>query len=203
MHSENEWLDATLGACPVMAILRGFGPERTLQLAEKAWDLGVTLVEVPIQSTRDIEALEATVAAGKGRGLAVGAGTVIDDTTVAQARDAGAQFTVSPGFSADVVLASVAAGMPSIPGVATASEIQAAVGIGLRWLKAFPAARLTPAWFKDMAGPFPQVKFVATGGIDAGNAAGFLAAGASVVALGSALADPEQLSAITPLLTRA
>ena len=87
-------------------------------------------------------------------------------------------------------------------GVATASEVQAAVGIGLRWLKAFPAARLTPAWFKDMAGPFPQVRFVATGGIHAQNAAEFLAAGASVVALGSALADPEQLPAITPLLTR-
>ena len=202
METENEWLDAALGSCRVMAILRGFGVERTVEVAERAWDLGVSLVEVPIQSAVDVEALEATVVAGRSRGFPVGAGTVIDERTVEQARVAGARFTVSPGFSADVVRASVAAGMPSIPGVATASEVQAAVGIGLRWLKAFPAARLTPAWFKDMAGPFPQVRFVATGGIHARNAAEFLAAGASVVALGSALADPEQLPAIAPLLTR-
>lgn len=203
MQTGNEWLDTTLGASPVMAILRGFGPERTLELANIAWDLGMTLVEVPIQSPRDIESLEATVAAARERGLGVGAGTVIDDQTVADARRAGASFTVSPGFSAEVVRASLDADMPSIPGVATASEVQAAVAIGLRWLKAFPAARLTPAWFKDMAGPFPQVRFVATGGIDSSNAAAFLAGGASVVAIGSALADPAQLPAIAPLLATA
>lgn len=203
METENAWLDDVFGRSPVMAILRGFGPDRTIELAETAWNLGVQLVEVPIQSELDVESLEATVEAGRRRGMPVGAGTVIDDATIRTAARAGAAFTVSPGFGADVVRASVDAGMPSVPGVATGSEIQAAVGLGLRWLKAFPAARLTPAWFKDMAGPFPQVKFVATGGIDASNAGDFLAAGAKVVALGSALADPSQLSRITPLLQTA
>lgn len=203
MEAENTWLDATLGSCSILAILRGFGVQRTLKLAEAAWDLGVSLVEVPIQSESDIEALRATVAAGRARGMSVGAGTVTDRVTVAEAKSAGAAFTVSPGLSAEIVEASLTAGMPCVPGVATASEIQAATSMGLKWLKAFPAARLTPAWFKDMAGPFPQVKFIATGGVNASQAAAFLKAGASVVALGSALADPQQLQAIVPLLARA
>jgi Entner-Doudoroff aldolase len=200
MDTENAWLDDVLGRCPVMAILRGFGPARSTELAEVAWNLGVRVVEVPIQSDVDIASLEAVVEAGRRRGLPVGAGTVIDDVTVRDAAAAGASFTVSPGFMAEMVRASVDAGMPSVPGVATGSEIQAAVSMGLRWLKAFPAARLTPRWFKDMAGPFPQVKFVATGGVDASNARDFLAAGAKVVALGSALGDPAQLPRIAPLL---
>ena len=202
MTAENVWLDENLGRSPVMAIFRGLGPERTLELAETAWGLGITAVEVPIQSEVDIESLEAVVESGRRRGLIVGAGTVVDAATVRSAARAGAAFTVSPGFGQDVVRSSWDAGMPSIPGVATASEIQAALGMGLEWLKAFPAARLTAAWFTDMAGPFPVAKFVATGGIDATNAGEFLAAGARVVGVGSALADSEQLPQLASLLNR-
>ena len=90
--------------------------------------------------------------------------------------------------------------MSSLPGVATPTEIQAAVAAGLTWLKAFPAAQLGTAWFTAMAGPFPQEKFVATGGMDANNAGDFLAAGVRCVAVGSALADPTQLDRLSLLL---
>lgn len=183
----------------LMAILRGFGAEKSVALARQAWDLGIDCVEVPIQSHQDLEALRAVVAAGEAAGKSVGAGTVVSLDHVRQARTAGAAFTVSPGYDPAVSRASFEAGMPPLPGVATASEVQAAMKDGLTWLKAFPAALLGPAWFSMMAGPFPGAKFVATGGMDSSNAADFLAKGVHVVAVGSALADPTQLPRLAAL----
>lgn len=171
----------------LMAILRGFGAERSVALARQAWELGIDCVEVPIQSAEDLLALRAVVTAGAELGKSVGAGTVTTLEHVDQARAAGAEFTVSPGFDVKVATASFEAGMAPLPGVATASEVQAAATAGLTWLKAFPASILGTEWFKAMAGPFPQVNFVATGGMDAGNAQAYLAAGVRVVAVGSAL----------------
>jgi 2-keto-3-deoxy-6-phosphogluconate aldolase len=94
----------------------------------------------------------------------------------------------------------LAAGLPHLPGVGTASEVQQAYAAGCRWVKAFPAKALGAAWISAMRGPFPEVRFVATGGLRVGDAQPFLAAGASVVALGAALADPEQLTAVGGLL---
>jgi Entner-Doudoroff aldolase len=182
-----------------MAILRGLGVERSLELARRAWDLGIDVVELPIQSDEDVEALAAVVAAGRPQGRVVGAGTVVSTRHVELAASAGAAFTVSPGFDAEVVRASVAAGLPPLPGVATASEVQAAMALGLTWLKAFPASLLGPHWFRAMAGPFPGARFVATGGMDAANAGAFLDVGVRTVAVGSALEDPAQLRAVARL----
>src|SRR5690606_34272571 len=157
-------------------------------------------VEVPVQTPTDIEALRVLVDAAAARGLQVGAGTVVSVEHVRQAKDAGAAFTVSPGFDGEVVRASHDAGMPALPGVSSATEVQAAAKEGLTWLKAFPASLLGTGWFPAMRGPFPGVNFVATGGMDAGNAGTFLAAGVRVVAVGSALEDPAQLPALAKLL---
>jgi 2-dehydro-3-deoxyphosphogluconate aldolase/(4S)-4-hydroxy-2-oxoglutarate aldolase len=73
----------------------------------------------------------------------------------------------------------------------------------LTWLKAFPASVLGTAWIKAMHGPFPQVRFVTTGGMNAANAAEFLRAGTRVVAIGSALQDPSQLPKLAALLEAA
>jgi len=202
MVGDRDWFDDMLRTCPVMAILRGYGTERTLELAHRAWDLGITLVEIPIQNDAAVKTLAAVAvaAAGRGGGAIVGAGTVLTPAQVIDARDAGAMFTVSPGFDPAVVAASHAAGMPSLPGVATATDIQLALRHGLRWLKAFPASTLGEGWFSAMKGPFPQVSFVATGGMAAGNAERFLDAGAAAVAVGSALEDPAQLDQLAAIL---
>ena len=196
---DNTWFDDAFSGNPVMAILRGFGPERTVELAELAWSLGIGLVEVPIQSDTDVEALRQCVAAGAAKGHFVGAGTVLNARDVERAREAGAVFTVSPGLSEEVVRASIEAGLAPLPGVATPSDVQSAQNLGLTWLKAFPASVLTPAWFKAIRGPFPGVRFVATGGIDARNAGDYLGAGAKVVGVGSALEDEAQLPLLAAL----
>lgn len=199
MTDPTTWFETTFSHCRVMAILRGLGVEGTLRVAATAWDLGLHCVEVPIQSPRDVEALRATVEAGRIRGQQVGAGTVKTREQVRQAVESGAAFTVSPGLDLDVVRWSLDAGLPSLPGVATASEVHTAERFGLTWLKAFPAADLGPGWFQAMRGPYPDVRLVATGGMDASNAAVFLHAGARVVAVGSALTDPAPLGRLAAL----
>ncbi|MFE1951135.1 bifunctional 4-hydroxy-2-oxoglutarate aldolase/2-dehydro-3-deoxy-phosphogluconate aldolase [Streptomyces sp. NPDC059524] len=187
---------------PVMAILRGMPAGRTVELAVRAWDLGIECVEVPVQDEAAGRVLAEVVAAGAERGKPVGAGTVTSAERLARAVAAGAAFTVAPGLDARVARASVEAGLPHLPGVATPTDVQAALALGLDWLKAFPASVLGTGWFRAMRGPFPEVPFVATGGVDAENAAAYLAAGARVVAVGSALEDPEQLPRLAALLSR-
>jgi 2-dehydro-3-deoxyphosphogluconate aldolase/(4S)-4-hydroxy-2-oxoglutarate aldolase len=182
----------------VMAILRGLPPGETVRLANTAWDAGIDLVEVPIGTPDAMAALVATIGAGRRRGMTVGAGTVLTAEQLRIAAVAGAAFTVAPGLDAEVCSASARLGLPHLPGVATASEVQSALRLGLTWLKVFPANALGTSWFTTMSGPFPYVNFVATGGIDAANAANYLAAGAQMVGIGSALADPDQI----PLLAK-
>ncbi|MFS0895131.1 bifunctional 4-hydroxy-2-oxoglutarate aldolase/2-dehydro-3-deoxy-phosphogluconate aldolase [Microbacterium sp. 179-I 3D3 NHS] len=184
--------DELFAAVPVMAILRGMGPARTLELSRLAWSLGVTCVEVPVQSAADLETLGALVEAAAEEGRTVGAGTILDVEGVADAADAGARFTVSPGWDADVARASLDAGLPHLPGVGSGTDVHQARRFGLRWVKAFPAAQLGAEWITAMKAPFPDVSFVATGGITIDNASTFLQAGASAVAIGSALSDTER-----------
>lgn len=182
----------------VMAILRGMEPARTVELAQRAWELGIHAVEVPIETPAAEPSLRAAIRAGGDR--PVGAGTVVTSDAVRAAAEAGAAFTVAPGLDPEVARASVEAGLPHLPGVASPSEIQHAVRLGLTWLKAFPASVLGTDWFAAMRGPFPAVRLVATGGVNARNASEYLAAGASVVAVGSALEDEAQLSALAELV---
>jgi Entner-Doudoroff aldolase len=194
--------DDILGDQSVMAILRGLPPQETVALAGRLWDAGVTVLEVPIGAPEAVASLRAAADAAHERGLRVGAGTVITADQVRAAGAAGARYTVAPGFDPAVLAASLAAGMPHLPGVGTATEVQRAWLAGCRWLKAFPAKALGPQWVAALRGPFPEVRFVVTGGLTAADAPDFLAAGARVVALGSALADPAQRDHVTTLLTR-
>lgn len=192
--------ETIFGRVPVMAILRGMGVERSAALSATAWDLGIDSVEVPLQTDEDERALREVVRLGAERGKVVGAGTIVSAEQVDAAKAAGAAYLVSPGLDPVVVRAAQAAGIPILPGVATPSEVQLALSLGLTWLKAFPATWLGTSWFRHIRGPFPQARFVATGGIDASNAAEFLDAGVRVVAVGSALEDATQLERLAALL---
>jgi len=189
----NDFFDSVFGRQCVMAIVRGLSPDETVEVCERAWAAGIEIVEVPVQSPDAVPSLRAAAAAAVHCGRDVGAGTVTSLGQLREVRSAGAIFTVAPGLDVAIARASLAAGLAHLPGVATASEVQKALELGFRWLKLFPAAQLTPAWVSALLAPFPDVCFVATGGVDARNAENFLAAGAKVVAVGSALRDPEQI----------
>jgi 2-dehydro-3-deoxyphosphogluconate aldolase/(4S)-4-hydroxy-2-oxoglutarate aldolase len=193
-----DWFEQQFAGTQVMVILRGRGVEQSLRLAEQAWDAGVRMVEIPIQSAADVAALNVTARAATERGLRVGAGTVLSPEQVVLAKQAGAGYTVSPGTDEDVIRASLDAGLPTMPGVATATDVQRCLRLGQHWLKAFPAVQLGPQWIHAMLAPFPQARFVATGGVEVASAPAFISAGARAVAIGSALDDPRELAAIVP-----
>jgi 2-keto-3-deoxy-6-phosphogluconate aldolase len=92
--------------------------------------------------------------------------------------------------------------IPYLPGVMTPTEVQAGLATGLTYMKVFPASVVGPHWVTTLAGPFPAARFVATGGVDAHNAAAFLHAGAYAVGVGSALEDSDQLPLLAALTPR-
>ncbi len=171
-----------------MAILRGLPEAETRTLALSAWSAGLALVEVPLQGPQSADALACVVAEAAAGGHIAGAGTIVSVALAEQAAELGARFTVAPGFDPEVAARSMALGMPHLPGVATATEVQVALSHGYTWLKAFPAGALGPSWVAGMLGPFPGASFVATGGIDGRNAEEFLAAGAAAVSFGASFA---------------
>ncbi|GAB3840390.1 bifunctional 4-hydroxy-2-oxoglutarate aldolase/2-dehydro-3-deoxy-phosphogluconate aldolase [Dactylosporangium cerinum] len=188
--------DDLLGGRPLMAILRGVPLARAAELAAAVRASGLGVVEVPIQTAEAVDVLRDLAS----RGTPVGAGTVRSPADVAVAAAVGAAFTVAPGFDAEVAAASHAAGLPHLPGVATATDVHHALHAGCGWLKAFPAGSLGPGWLRELRGPFPEARFVATGGIDATNARAFLDAGAAAVGVGTAITRPGGLEALLAAL---
>lgn len=192
----DDYFEEHLTVHPVIGIFRNLPPEHTVELCRQAWDFGVDLVEIPVQDSSAIPALEAALAAGRETGRQVGAGTVTTVELLRQVYRMGAAFTVAPGLDHEVASLSLGLGLPHLPGVATASEIGAAVKLGLHWVKAFPAAQLGPEWIMAQSAPFPAVNFVATGGIHSGNVRGFLAAGCRAVAIGSAFDNEASIASL-------
>ncbi len=189
-------LPERLRTARLVAILRGTPADRAIEIAERIWDTGVGVVEVPLQDAASAEVLGMLVERGRARGELVGAGTITTAARFEQARALGAEFTVAPGTHPAVIEASTAAGLVHLPGVATASDIQLAIDLGCTYLKAFPAITLGPQWFAQMAGPFPEVSFVATGGVNGDNAAVFYAAGVRAVGVGTAIGNPDELERV-------
>jgi Entner-Doudoroff aldolase len=157
-------------------------------------------VEVPIQTPYAVPSLVAVAGAAKERGKAVGAGTVTTVDQLDAAADAASSFTVSPGLDPHIVRESIIRGIPHVPGVATASDILRARLLGLTWLKAFPASVLGPQWISAMRGPFPEVSFIATGGMTADNSRQYFDAGVSVVGLSSAFASADKATVVRDLI---
>jgi 2-dehydro-3-deoxyphosphogluconate aldolase/(4S)-4-hydroxy-2-oxoglutarate aldolase len=105
----------------------------------------------------------------------IGAGTVINVEQAKRAVDAGAKFIVSPGLSEEVALYCKEVGITYYPGCVTPTEIMKAISYGLKVVKFFPAQVYGGLKaIKALAGPFPQIKFLPTGGVDANNLKEFL-----------------------------
>lgn len=150
---------------------------------------GLPVVEVTFRTPAARAALEAMAA---DPAMLVGAGTVLDIEQVDEAADAGARFVVSPGFDADVVGRSRERGLLPIPGVATATELQAARRAGLGLVKFFPAATIGGvAALRALQAPFPSVRFVPTGGIGAEDVPSYLELPA-VAAVGGSFIVPQR-----------
>lgn len=187
-------VEALLRFGGIIAIVRGNFPRaRLLAIGERLAAGGVTAIEVTLNSHAALDGI-AALRAAFGEELLVGAGTVRTGEDVDAALAAGARFLVSPNFDPVSVARSLSAGVVHLPGVFTATEAQAAHVAGCRLVKLFPADALGPTYLRALRAPLDDVGFVPTGGIDAGNIAEYVRAGAAAFGVGSALVrgdDPE------------
>jgi 2-dehydro-3-deoxyphosphogluconate aldolase/(4S)-4-hydroxy-2-oxoglutarate aldolase len=170
-----------------LAIVRAPGIADPVGLAATLVAAGLPIMEFPL-TTPDATTIIARTSTVDG--AIVGAGTVLTPEQAQEVVAAGARFLVTPDVRPAVAEAARRLGVPVALGALTPTEVGAAIDAGATVVKLFPAARLGPAYLRDLHGPFPDVPLLATGGIDAGNAADYLAAGALAVCAGSAVVPP-------------
>jgi 2-dehydro-3-deoxyphosphogluconate aldolase / (4S)-4-hydroxy-2-oxoglutarate aldolase len=191
-----------LKANGIIPIVRGdFSAQKVLEIGDALLASPILAMEVTMNTPGALE-LIAMLRDRFGQHMLIGAGTV---RTVAQFNDAvnaGAQFTLSPGFSPAVVERSQTQDVLHIPGVFTPSEIDAAWAMGCPLLKLFPADFGGPAYLKAVRAPLNDVALVPTGGVSAENAGAYAKAGAAALGVGSCLiTGPDQR--MDDLITRA
>jgi 2-dehydro-3-deoxyphosphogluconate aldolase / (4S)-4-hydroxy-2-oxoglutarate aldolase len=166
--------------------------ETARQLGSALAGAGARAVEITFRSEAAADAIEALA----GEGFVVGAGTVRSVKQVDVAIAAGASFVVSPGLDRVVVERCAAAGVPALPGIATASELTEALSLGVSTVKLFPAEVVGGIdLIRALAAPFPEARFVPTGGLNAGNARDYLALPQVVAIGGSWMVAPPLLTA--------
>jgi 2-dehydro-3-deoxyphosphogluconate aldolase/(4S)-4-hydroxy-2-oxoglutarate aldolase len=154
---------------------------------------GLPVAEVTFRTPAAQDSIRAMAARGD---VLVGAGTVLTPAQVDQAVAAGARFVVSPGLSRAVVERCQEHGVLALPGAVTATEVQAALELGLNTVKFFPAGTSGgAAAIAALSGPFGGVQFVPTGGVGPGNLAQYLAIGAVAAVGGSWMVPRDRVKA--------
>jgi 2-dehydro-3-deoxyphosphogluconate aldolase/(4S)-4-hydroxy-2-oxoglutarate aldolase len=130
----------------------------------------------------------------RGGDVLIGAGTVTNAEQAESCVRAGAQFLVSPGLSASVLSVARVNNRLAIPGALTPTELMNAQELGARLIKIFPCGNLGgPKYLKSLKAPFPHAQLIPTGGVNAANAAEFVAAGAYALGVGADLVDAAAL----------
>ena len=158
--------------CVPVVVLKNI--EDTLPTLGALCDYGIPTAEITFRTSCAADAIK--LGRKKFPDMLIGAGTVINASQARAAVEAGAQFIVSPGLGLDIARVCREADIPYIPGCVTPTEIMQALDLGLTTLKFFPANVYGGMdAIKALSAPFPQVKFVPTGGVDQNNLDEFLA----------------------------
>jgi 2-dehydro-3-deoxyphosphogluconate aldolase/(4S)-4-hydroxy-2-oxoglutarate aldolase len=179
---------------PVIPVIVIDDLAHAVPLAEALVAGGVRVLEVTLRSSVALKAIEAMARAVPQ--AIVGAGTLRTAADAKAAKEAGATFAVSPGFTPAVSTACREVDLPLLPGVASASEVMTANDHGHRFLKLFPATAVGGVnLLKGLAGPFPDIAFCPTGGITPETAPQFLSLPNVKVCGGSWLTPKEAMQA--------
>ena len=192
-----EKVKACLAATKVVAIIRGMAPEVCVRLAEAYHEGGIRLVEVTFDQTGDPEATVAAIRAIREAypDMHVGAGTVVTAAQLDRAIAAGAEFIVTPNCNPQIIRAAGAAGLVTMPGTFTPTEMEIAHEAGADYVKVFPVRALGPAYVKDVLAPLKHLKLIAVGGVSPENAADYIKAGCVGVGASGSLVNKEWIAA--------
>jgi 2-dehydro-3-deoxyphosphogluconate aldolase / (4S)-4-hydroxy-2-oxoglutarate aldolase len=176
----------------VIAVIRLQDVNKLSKVVEAIHAGGVKAIEITMTVPNAV-AMIRSLTSSIPSDVLLGAGTVTDPQTAKEVMNAGAQFVVSPILNLDMIKTCNAADIAVMPGCYTPTEIFAAWNAGADAIKIFPATSLGPKYLKDIAGPFPRIKMMPTGGVTLDNIGEWIAAGAMAVGIGSGLMDKKAI----------
>lgn len=182
----------------IIIIVRGVTGEKLTDLATALYEGGIRLMEITYAADKpetdlmiaDNIASLAEMMKGK---MYIGAGTVTRREQVELTRRAGGKFIISPDTAPEIISCTKAAGLVSIPGALTPTEITMAHRCGADFVKLFPANLHGPEYVKALKAPLSHVKLLAVGGVDETNIPSYAAAGVDGFGIGTKFGDPQLL----------
>jgi 2-dehydro-3-deoxyphosphogluconate aldolase/(4S)-4-hydroxy-2-oxoglutarate aldolase len=177
----------------IIPVVRAASVEEATRAVEAIGAGGIPVVEITMTVPNAVSVIR-EVAKQHGAMVLVGAGTVVTAEQAESCIRAGAEFLVSPGLSIPMLSVARAAGKLAIPGALTPTELMNAHEHGARLVKIFPCGNVGgPKYLRSLKAPFPKAELIPTGGVNAANAADFIAAGAFALGVGADLVDAAAL----------
>jgi len=182
-----------VGEIGIIPVVRAASVEEANRAVEAICAGGIPVVEITMTVPNAITVIRELVQR-RGGDVLIGAGTVTNAEQAESCVRAGAQFLVSPGLSTSVLSVARVNNRLAIPGALTPTELMNAQELGARLIKIFPCGNLGgPKYLKSLKAPFPHAQLIPTGGVNAANAAEFMAAGAYALGVGADLIDAAAL----------
>ena len=187
---------------PLIAILRGITPLEAESVSDVLIEAGIKIIEVPLNSPRPYETIERMVKFHGDKGV-FGAGTVLNENNLQDIKNAGATFAVSPGSTMTLAKKAIKMNFPFLPGVSNSSEIMNLLDLGYKSFKFFPAQSAGGInYLKSLSGPFPDIFFCPTGGVNAENATKWLQQ-KNVICVGGSWIVPSETTDYKEITNRA
>ena len=182
-----------VGEIGIIPVVRAASVEEANRAVEAICAGGIPVVEITMTVPNAITVIRELVQR-RGGDVLIGAGTVTNAEQAESCVRAGAEFLVSPGLSTSVLSVARVNNRLAIPGALTPTELMNAQELGARLIKIFPCGNLGgPKYLKSLKAPFPNAQLIPTGGVNAANAAEFMAAGAYALGVGADLIDAAAL----------
>jgi 2-dehydro-3-deoxyphosphogluconate aldolase/(4S)-4-hydroxy-2-oxoglutarate aldolase len=176
----------------IMPSIRVASAELALFAAETVYEAGIPVVEITMTVPNAVDVIAQLTQ--NYPNFVVGAGTVLDTETAQRCLDAGARFITSPGLVPDVLEFTLKNDVAAIPGALTPSEVIAAWKAGADFVKIYPCAQVGgDQYIRALKVPLPQIKLIASGGVNQLTAANFIFAGAASLGIGSELMPRQAL----------
>ena len=173
----------------IVPVVRAASVDEARRAVDAIHSGGVPIIEITM-TVPDAANIIKQVVRQYGSSVLTGAGTVVTADQAKMCLDSGAEFLVSPGLSLAVLQAAAARQKLAIPGALTPTEVIAALDAGATLIKVFPCGSVGgPKYIKALRAPFPEPRFIPTGGVNLSNAAEYIAAGAFALGVGADLVD--------------
>jgi 2-dehydro-3-deoxyphosphogluconate aldolase/(4S)-4-hydroxy-2-oxoglutarate aldolase len=182
-----------IGESGVIPVVRASSAQEASRAVEAICAGGISVIEITM-TVPGAPALIQQIVRDYGDRVLTGAGTVLRADQAKMCLDAGAEFLVSPGLATSVLTTALACQKLAIPGAMTPTELMSALEHEARLVKIFPAGNLGgPKYLKALKAPFPNAALIPTGGVNASNAADYIAAGAFALGVGADLIEAKAL----------